>query len=113
MKITIVQFLLFIILMIAYTCSSAQDYVVTSSGDTLKGTLKVLNLSSEKKVQITDAQKKKTMVSLFKMRSFFYKGETYHPVKGEKAYQFMKLMKEGYLSLYAFQLENQASYDGR
>jgi hypothetical protein len=111
-NLTIVQFLLFIILMIAYTCSSAQDYLVTTSGDTLKGTIKIMNYGPEKKVQVSDAQKNKTMISLFKTKSFSYKGETYQPVRGEKGYAYMKLKKEGYLSLYAFQLENQSTYDG-
>jgi hypothetical protein len=112
-NLTIIQILLFIILMIAYTCTSAQDYVINTSGDTLKGSIKILNFGPEKKVQVSDAEKTKTTVSLFKTRSFVYKGEVYRPVRGEKGYAFMKLKKDGYLSLYAFQMENQTAYDGQ
>jgi hypothetical protein len=108
----IIHILLFIVLMLAYTCSSAQDYVVTTSGDTLKGKVKPLNYGPEKKVQVTDLQKKKTTISLFKTRAFVFNGETFHPVRSEKGYSYMKLVKEGYISIYAYQLENQASYDG-
>jgi hypothetical protein len=112
-NLTIIHILLFIILMIAYTCSSAQDYVVTVVGDTLKGNIKPLHFGPEQKVQVTDSKKNKTTVSIFKTRSYAYHGEIFQPVRGEKGYVFMKLLKPGYLSLYAFQPENQSTYDGR
>jgi hypothetical protein len=112
-NLTIIHILLFIILMIAYTCSSAQDYVVTVTGDTLKGNVKPLHFGPEQKVQVTDGKKNKTILTIFKTRSYSYHGEIFQPVRGEKGYAFMKLMKPGYLSLYAVQSENQSVYDGR
>jgi hypothetical protein len=56
--------------------------------------------------------KKKTTFSIFEVRSFSADGELFHPVKGETGYTFMKLIKGGYLSLYAYQQENQSRYDG-
>jgi hypothetical protein len=111
-NLTIIHILLFIVLMLAYTCSSAQDYVVTTSGDTLKGKVKPFNYGPEKKVQVTDSQKNKTTTSLFKTRAFVFNGETFHPIRNENGYTFMKLVQAGYISIYAFQMENQASYDG-
>jgi len=111
-NLTIIHILLFLLLMLVYHCTSAQDFLVTTKGDTLRGNLKML-YGTEKRVQIADRNKKKTVVSLFQTSSFVLDGETYKPVKGPTGYAFMKLLKSGYLSLYAYQLENQTLYDGR
>lgn len=108
---SIVHILLFILFMLVYQCTQAQDYVVTIKGDTLYGEVKPLSFGPDKKVQIAAADKKKIIYSLFQVRSYSYKSEIYHPVKNDRGYTFMKLIKPGYLSLYAFQLENQLNYD--
>src|SRR5690606_18892548 len=54
----------------------------------------------------------KTTFAMFEVREFSEDGEIYHPVKGEGGYQFMKLIQPGYLSLYAYQMENQTRFDG-
>jgi hypothetical protein len=108
---SIVHILLFILLMLVYQLAKAQDYVVSAKGDTLLGSVKPLTYGNEKKVQLT-ADKKKTIYSLFQVRAFSYNNEIYHPVKMATGYTFMKLVKPGYLSLYAFQQPNQVSYDG-
>jgi len=92
--------------------SFAQDFLVTAKGDTIQGEIKPLLYGVDKKVQITEPGKKKTIYSLFQVKSFSIKGETYQPVKGPAGYTFMKLIKPGYLSLYTFQSENQANFDG-
>jgi len=111
-NLTIIHILLFLLLMVVYHCTSAQDFLVTTKGDTLRGKLKML-YGTEKRVQVIDSNKKKTVVSLFQTSSFLLDGETYNPVKGPTGYAFMKLLKSGYLSLYGYQLENQTLYDGR
>jgi hypothetical protein len=93
-------------------CSFGQDFLVTTKGDTLRGEVKPLVYGSDKKVQITETGKKKVTYPLFQVKSYSLKGETYQPVKGPSGYTFMKLIKSGYLSLYAFQSENQVSFDG-
>ena len=108
----VIHILLFILLMLVYQCANAQDYIVTPVGDTIKGEVKPITFGPEKKVQVTTSDKKKTLYSIFQIRSFSFKNEIFHPVKGEKGYVFMKLLKPGYLSLYGFQLENQVTYDG-
>jgi len=90
---------------------SAQDYVVTTKGDTIYGEVKPLNYGPEKKVQIRAADKKKAIYSMMQIASFSLEKEVYQPVKGPTGYSFMKLLKGGYLSLYAFQGENQVLYD--
>jgi hypothetical protein len=109
---TILHVLLIVLLMIVYQCSKAQDFLVTAKGDTVTGALKPISFGPEKKVQVTSADKKKSLYSIFQIKSYNYKGETYHPVKNDKGYTFMKLVKPGYLSLYSFQIEGQTTYDG-
>ena len=89
-----------------------QDYVVTIQGDTLKGEVKALTYSAEKKVQITEPGKKKVVFPFFKVKVFTSDGELYQPLKGPDGYTFMKVLKTGYLSLYAFQMKNQTGFDG-
>ncbi len=105
---------LFFLLLLLLTAiwSDAQDYVVTSKGDTVQGQIKPLLYGVDKKVQVTDASKKKTTFAIFQVRSYQYKGEIFQPVKGPDGYTFMKLIKSGYLSLYYYQLPNQVTYDG-
>jgi hypothetical protein len=108
----IVPVLIALLLMLAYECSG-QDYVVTTKNDTIRGEVKPLSYGAEKKVQVTTADKKKTVLTVTQTFGYSYGGEIFHPVRTEKGYVFMKLMKAGYLSLYAFQIENQVNFDGR
>jgi hypothetical protein len=104
------------ILSLIIFCASgayAQDYVLSIKGDSLPGNVKAFNYGSEKKVQITGSDKKKTTIPLFQVKSFYIDGVKFVPAKGPTGYVFMKVVKEGYLSLLSFQIENQTSYDGR
>lgn len=96
-----------------YLTAAAQDYVVTVTGDTLRGNVKPINFGEGKKVVVIDAQKHKTSVPIFKTRMYSLKGETFQPIRMENGYQYMKLLKSGYLSLYAFVPTQQSAYDGR
>ena len=109
---SVIHILLFVLLMLVYQCAEAQDYVVTIKGDTIKGDVKQLTYGPEKKVQVTTSDRKKNVFSIFQTRAFSYRGSVFHPVRNAKGYTFMKLIKSGYLSLYAFQQENQVTYDG-
>lgn len=108
----IIPVFLLVILLSATIIGNAQDYVVTSKGDTVTGQVKPLMHGVDKKVQVTGEDKKKTVYPMFQIRAFRYKNDTYQPVKGPEGYVFMKLEKAGYLSLYSFQLPNQVSFDG-
>lgn len=109
---TVIHILLFLLMMLVYQCASAQDYILTTRGDSLTGETRPLFYGPEKRVQITTGDKKKTTFTLFEVRAFSYEGDVYHPVKGEAGYVFMKLIQPGYLTLYAFQPENQTRFDG-
>jgi len=103
--------LLLMILIHAYL-GNAQDYIVTTTGDTLRGDIRPLLYGVDKKVQLRGDDKKKTLYPMFKVLTFSYKDEIYQPVKGPDGYTFMKLLKPGYLSLYSYQMPNQATFDG-
>jgi len=111
-RLRIIQIFGFLFLLSTLEHAQAQDFVVTTLGDTVRGEVKPLFFSVDKKVQLKGADKKKTVYPMFKVLAFQYKEEIYQPVKGPEGYTFMKLRKEGYLSIYNFQLPNQASFDG-
>jgi hypothetical protein len=108
----IIHLLLMLLIILVYKCAGAQDYVVTSKADTLYGEVKPLFYGVDKKVQLKQEGEKKVVYPMFQVRSFFYKGEQYQPVKGPEGYTFMKLQKAGYLSLFSYQLPNQVTFDG-
>ncbi|WP_276374361.1 hypothetical protein [Chryseolinea sp. H1M3-3] len=104
--------LLFVLSIIFSTSCLAQDFLVTVQGDTLRGDVKALDFGVDKKVQITETGKKKTVYPFFKVKGFSINNEVYQPVKGPNGYAFMKVVKTGYLSLYAFKAQNQTTYGG-
>lgn len=93
------------------TTSFAQDFIVDLKSDTIKGEVKALNFGPDKRVQITEPGKKKVIYPFFKVKSFSIDGESFQPVKGPSGYTFMKLLKSGYLSLFAFQTQNQNTFN--
>lgn len=108
----VLHILLFLLLMLVYQCAGAQDYVLTTKGDSLTGEVKPLLYGPEKRVQIVSADREKSSFTIFQVRAFSSNGEVYHPVKGDNGYVFMKLLQPGYLSLYGYQMENQTRFDG-
>lgn len=113
---TIIHILLLVLMLLTYTCASgqsAEDYIVTNTMDTIYGKIKPLDYGLEPKIQLQTADKKKKVYSILDTKVFFYNGDSYYPMKNYDRYQFMKLISSGYLSLYAFQPENQNNYDGR
>jgi len=109
---SIIHILLFALMMLAAQCSHAQDYVVLNTGDTLRGVLRPMTFGPEKKLQVVTPDKKKTLLQLYRIRTFSIKDQLFEPVKYEEQYLFMKVLRSGYLTLYGYQLQNQATYDG-
>jgi hypothetical protein len=107
-----VHILLLLVFLLAYQCTQAQDYAVTVRGDTLRGDVKLINYGSDKKVQIQTEGKKREVVPLIQTRMVFFDGEVYKPQKGPNGYAYMKVVRDGFLSIYAFQQNNQVTYDG-
>ncbi|GCC49889.1 hypothetical protein SanaruYs_01030 [Chryseotalea sanaruensis] len=93
--------------------ATAQDYLITAKGDTLNGQVKIFVNGLDKRVQVSQPNKKKITYTILQVRGFVLEKEFYRPVKFADTYVFMKLLKQGYLSLYAFQMNGQLSYDGQ
>jgi hypothetical protein len=110
---SIIHILLFILLMLVYQCAEAQDFLVTTKGDTIFGETRPVTFSTEKKVTIVDKEKKKSTYSMFQIRTYSNRKEIFVPVRTAAGFAFMKVIKPGYLSLLKFQLENQVTYDGQ
>lgn len=113
-NVAMIQVLLMIVCLLAFQVASGQqDFVVLTKGDTLKGKVKYLNYGVEKKVQITSSDTKKTVYSILQTLAFGMDNDVYQPVRITQGYVYMKVLKSGYLSLYAYQLPNQSTWDGR
>lgn len=108
-----IHILLLILMLVVYHCSHAQDYVVPLRGDTLYGSVRPTGAGLNQRVQVAAEGSKKKSFGVVEVREFKYKNEVYRPVKGLEGYTFMKLLRDGYLALYAFQPPNQSAYDGR
>jgi hypothetical protein len=107
------RFLFSLLLTLSTTILFSQtDFAITSKGDTLRGRVKLLTYDILDRVQVTVDKKKKVYTAL-EVKSIFTDGVTYHTVKYDKGYRYMKLIKSGFLSLYGFRLPNQSSYDGQ
>jgi hypothetical protein len=109
---TVIHILLFILMMLVYQCSQAQDFVITAKGDSIAGKVRPIQSATDPKVQVTPVEGKKQVFGILQVQRFRYRDETFRPVRFNDRYVFMKLLKDGYLSLYAFQLENQVTFDG-
>jgi hypothetical protein len=120
-KTGMLQILMIMVFVVEYGLASAQDYVVTITGDTIHGKVKYFNntgvkytaATNAKYVQITADNGKKSTHEVLETIGFRMKDEIYHTIKFEQSYTFMKLLKSGYLNLYSYQLANQTTWDGR
>jgi hypothetical protein len=97
-------------LMMYSQLSIGQDYLVPVTGDTLYGQVKLLP-GFDKKIVFTGPDKKRTTFSMFQVKAYRHKEKDYHNVRTNEGYTYMKLIKPGYLSLYAYQGKDQASFE--
>ncbi|MBS1680530.1 MAG: hypothetical protein JST48_02355 [Bacteroidetes bacterium] len=89
-----------------------KDYIITLAGDSIPGELKLISMDKGiDRVQVIFNSKKKTFTAL-QTKRVVKNGDTYHPVKHETSFKFMKVLKHGYLSLYAFNTTNAQVWDG-
>ena len=77
-----IHILLFILMLVVYHCSHAQDYVVPLRGDTIKGNVRPSGFGLNARVQITPAEGKKVSFSVTEVRQYTYKNEIYRPIRG-------------------------------
>jgi len=101
-----------LVLMLPVVAIAQADYVVTTKADTLRGEIRLLTYDNIDRIQL-NVGKKKEMLTALQVLSVFHEGKVYKPVQYEKRIILMQLIKTGYLSLYAFRLPNQTTYDGR
>jgi hypothetical protein len=90
----------------------AQDYLVTVKGDTMRGSVKILSYGLMDRV-VVNVDGKKTNFTAVQVRNLFYDSMKLMPVQRDNTIRFMRVLRSGYLTLYAFRLENQVTYDGR
>ena len=90
---------------------TGDDLVVTVKGDTLRG--KVTLLSFEKIDQVQVKTEKKINLTALQVRTVRYNKETYRPVTYDGKLRFMKVLRDGYLSVLAYQTTpTNSAYDG-
>lgn len=105
---------LFIALLAAASWTvQAQDYALSVKGDTLRGKLKPYTLDNLDRVQITSKDKKKTSYTALQVKGYVKDGITFQAVRYENSIRFMKVIKSGYLSLFAYSVNQQNLFDGR
>jgi hypothetical protein len=102
----------FIFLMVGFSAVAQSDYLVTLKSDTLKGEARILSYDKLDRAQISINGKKEVYTALqilsLQMDSVFYKA-----IQIDNTVRLMKVLRSGYLSLYAFKLPNQSTYEGR
>lgn len=105
----------FVTLFFTCLCVQAfgQDYIVTTKGDTLRGEVKILFQDKIDRAEVKQG-KKKTNLQCLQIRALHYKNDIYNPIAYNNTIRFMKLLKPGYLRLYAYRLEDQyTTFGGR
>lgn len=105
-------YLLLIVYLGLVQFSEAQDYLITNKGDTVRGEIKLLSFDLLDRVQVKAGKGKKIYTAKETMLCSL-KGESYRPVRQDNAIRMMKVIKYGYLSLYAFNAPSQHTYDKR
>ncbi len=107
------MFRLFVAFLFLSVATQAQnDFLITSKLDTIFGKPRILSYDLIDRVQI-EVNKKKESFTALQVHLVTIDSQVYKPIQYEKKIYLMKLVKSGYLSLYAFKLENQTTYDGR
>jgi hypothetical protein len=103
----------FLAFMLISSAAGAQtNYLITSKADTLYGKIRILSYDLIDRVQIETAGKKEMFTAL-QVLKVEIDSQVYKPIQQDRKVMLMKLLKPGYLSLYAFRLPDKNVYDGR
>ena len=103
---------LLVILFTAKTFSQS-GYIITTTGDTLHGEIKVLGFSSTGHDKlILQVDKEKTAYSSLEAVRYVIDGEMYETIKHNGQYKYMRKISTGYLSVYKFRPEDSYQYSG-
>ncbi|MBL7873646.1 MAG: hypothetical protein JNM78_18655 [Cyclobacteriaceae bacterium] len=102
-----------VLMLLSYTAIAQKtNYLVTSKADTLYGEMRILSYDQLDRVQL-EVGKKKEMFTALQVLSINIDGQEYKPLRYDNKIVLMKVLKQGYLSIYSFRLPNQHGYDGR
>lgn len=99
-------------LVVSLSVTAQPDFVITSRADTVFGEVRILSYDLLDRVQVEVGKKKESYTAL-QVLAVQKAGVTYKPVKYENKIILMQVLKPGYLSLYAFKMQGQSTYDGR
>jgi hypothetical protein len=101
-----------IVLTIGPLLTFGQDYLVTLKNDTIKGELRILSYDLVDRVQVGSGKNKQVFTAI-QVRLVSMAKKKYQPVKLNGQFRIMELLQPGFMSLFAFRIENQPTYDGR
>lgn len=94
-------------------CASAQiDYVLTLQGDSIAGKVTLNSTSVLDRVQINTGTGKVNLTAM-QVKEVNIGKEIFEPVQLGDRIRFMKLIKSGFMSLYAYKVEKEPDYAGR
>ncbi len=83
--------------------ANAQDYVVNSTNDTLRGGIKIFTYDVTDRVEVgvkEGTKTKKKSLTAIQLKEVFLEGKIYHPQFTNDGYRLLQLKTAGYLSLY-------------
>jgi len=94
-------------------CAGAQiDYVLTLQGDSIAGKVTLNSTSVVDRVQINTGTGKVNLTAM-QVKEVNIGKEIFEPVQLGDRIRFMKLIKSGYMSLYAYKVEREPDYAGK
>ncbi|MGE0589765.1 MAG: hypothetical protein AB7O48_14405 [Cyclobacteriaceae bacterium] len=94
-------------------CASAQiDFVLTLQGDSIAGKVTLNSTSVVDRVQINTGTGKVNLTAM-QVKEVNINKEVFEPVQLGERIRFMKLIKSGFMSLYAYKVEREPDYAGR
>ncbi|MEQ6118074.1 hypothetical protein [Reichenbachiella sp. MALMAid0571] len=100
---------LMLICFVSSAYSQDKDYAVSMQADTIKGKMNIIDNPLSGHSLVVKAGKKKEQYPSYKISHLYKNGDTYHVAKIEGKYQFIKLIQEGFLSLYRYSPSDQQS----
>ena len=108
-----VKLFLSIVLFFLTICAGAQiDYVLTLQGDSIAGKVTLNSTSVVDRVQINTGTGKVNLTAM-QVKEVNIGMEVFEPVQLGERIRFMKLIKSGFMSLYAYKVERERDYGGR
>jgi hypothetical protein len=90
--------------------ASAEDYLVTLKGDTLRGKIKILTFEMIDKVEFREGKKKQVLTAV-QVKSVSLGGKIYKPVRTAETYKMMQLVKDGFLSIFLARRDDSMDYE--